>query len=97
MVSTDLIVLGATTGVCLVNIGLLGGLMYIYHRGYSELKSRFGLGLFVFAGLLVTQNLLYIYFYFAEWDTFSYVMQYVMLANLVQTLGLATLSWVSWR
>ncbi len=71
--------------------------MYIYRRGYKELKSRFGLGLLIFAGLLVAQNLLYIYFYFAEADAFSDVMQYVMVANLVQTLGLVTLSWVSWR
>ena len=89
--------LGATTGVCLVNVGLLGGLMYIYQSGYSQLKSRFGLGLLVFAGLLVLQNMLFIYFYFAEGDVFDNTLPYVMTANLVQTLALLVLSWVSWR
>ncbi len=93
----DVLILGATTSVCLVNIGLLGGLMYIYQTGYSQLKSRFGLGLLVFAGLLVVQNALFIYFYFAESDAFSGTMSYVMTANLVQTFGLIVLSLVSWK
>ncbi|HZD13062.1 MAG TPA: hypothetical protein VE177_06050 [Candidatus Binatus sp.] len=90
-------ILGMTTGVCLVNIGLLAGLMFIYLHGYSQLKSRFGLGLLIFALLLMGQNLLYIYFYFAEWDAFGNAMVYVLTANLVQTFGLVVLSWVSWK
>ncbi len=80
-----------------MNIALLGGLIYIYRRGYLELRSRFGLGLLAFSSLLVTQNFLYMYFYFTEWEAFRYTMMYVMAANSVQTLGLAVLSWVLCR
>ncbi len=90
-------VLGGTTAVCVLNIALLGGLMYLYRRGYLELRSKFGIGLLAFTGLLAAQNLLYMYFYFTDWDAFHYTMIYVMTANSVQTLGLAVLSWVSWR
>lgn len=97
MVSLGLMLFWGTTGVCLVNIGLLFGLAFIYHHGYSQLKSRFGLGLLVFAVLLMAQNILYIYFYWTEYSDFRSAMVYVMFAQLVQTLGLAALSWVSWR
>ena len=97
MVSLWLMLFWGTTGVCLANIGLTLGLVFIYQHGYSQLKSRFGLGLLVFALLLMGQNILYIYFYFTEYTDFRNAMVYVMTAQLIQTLGLAALSWVSWR
>lgn len=84
-----------TTGVCLVNVLLLGGLAWFYHQGYKELHSRFVLGLLVFAGFLTAQNLLYIGFYMMNFQAFEDAAIYVITANLAQTLGLVTLTAVS--
>lgn len=84
-----------TTGVCLVNVLLLGGLAWFYHQGYKELRSRFVLGLLVFAGFLTAQNLLYIGFYMMNFQAFEDAAIYVITANLAQTLGLVTLTAVS--
>jgi chromate transport protein ChrA len=87
----------ATTGVCLANVLLLGSLAWFYHQGYKELRSRFVLGLLVFAAFLLTQNILYIGFYMMDFRSFEYAAKYVLTANLAQTLGLVALTIVSWK
>ena len=87
--------LTATTGICLVNVLLLGGLGWFYRQGYKELRSRFVLGLLVFAGFLAAQNILYIGFYMMDFHAFEEAAMYVITANLAQTLGLVTLTAVS--
>ena len=89
--------LTATTGICLVNVLLLGGLGWFYHQGYKQVRNRFALGLLVFAGFLAAQNLLYITFYMMSFQAFEYVALYVIVANGAQTLGLVTLTLVSWK
>jgi len=44
------------TGMSLVNIILLGGLLYFYARMASKTHSGYTYGLMTFSGLLVAQN-----------------------------------------
>jgi hypothetical protein len=86
-----------TTGVCLVNVLLLGSLTWFYRQGYRELHSRFVLGLLIFGSFLLAQNVLYIGFYMIDFRVFEYAAPYVIVANFAQTLGLVTLAIVSWK
>ena len=43
-------------GVGLINIALLLGLLHIYWKSYSKLKSEFTVGLIFFALVLLAQN-----------------------------------------
>jgi chromate transport protein ChrA len=42
--------------VGIANIGLLIALIYVYMKNYRQLKSKFTMGLLVFASLLLLQN-----------------------------------------
>lgn len=46
----------AATGMSLVNIVLLGGLLYLYARMVSKTHAGYTYGLMIFSGLLVAQN-----------------------------------------
>ncbi len=63
--------LTATTGICLANVLLLGGLGWFYHQGYKQARNRFALGLLAFAGFLAAQNILYITFYMMNFQAFE--------------------------
>ncbi len=89
--------LAATTGICLVNVLLLGGLGWVYHQGYKQVRNRFALGLLAFAGFLAVQNVLYITFYMMNFHVFEDAAPYVIVANGAQTLGLVTLTMISWK
>ncbi len=89
--------LTATTGICLANVLLLAGLGWFYHQGYKQSRNRFALGLLAFAGFLAAQNILYITFYMMNFRAFEDVSLYVIVANGAQTLGLVTLTLVSWK
>ncbi|HZY94177.1 MAG TPA: hypothetical protein VFE98_04855 [Candidatus Bathyarchaeia archaeon] len=91
------IYLATTTGICLVNLLLLGVLAWFYHRGYKQVGSRFALGLLAFAGFLAAQNILYIGFYMMNFQVFEEAAPYVIVANGAQTLGLVTLTMISWK
>ena len=89
--------LTATTGICVANVLLLVGLEWFYHQGYKQARNRFALGLLAFAGFLTAQNILYITFYMLNFQAFEDVAPYVIAANGAQTLGLVTLTLVSWK
>lgn len=60
----SLALLAAIVGVA--NIILLIILLFIYVSSYKKLKSRFSMGLVVFALLLIVQNALFIFFLLAR-------------------------------
>lgn len=46
----------AALGIGILNISLVLALLYLYNQTYKEIKSKFTLGLMVFAFLLFLQN-----------------------------------------
>jgi hypothetical protein len=49
-------------GMNVINIALLGVLLVVYVKNYMEMKAQFSLGLILFAGTLVLNKLLTIFF-----------------------------------
>ena len=52
-----------TTILTIISTLLLGGLLHIYIRNLKNIKSKFTIGLFIFALLFLVQNLVSMYFY----------------------------------
>ncbi len=52
------IIIYATIGPGIANIGLLSGLIYFYWESYNQLKSKFTTGLLYFSLILLIQNIL---------------------------------------
>ena len=91
-------------GAAVLNVGLLVLLGYVWGGSYRRHGARHTLGLLVFAGFLLFQNLLWILLYgfdeqFINWfvDT-SVDIQFAMTGLCgLQTLALVFLARVTWR
>ncbi|MEE9173410.1 MAG: hypothetical protein V3U30_00365 [Thermoplasmata archaeon] len=80
------------------SIGLLVALLVVYARNLRQIRSAFGLGLVVFAVLLIAQTGWALWSMF-EWatagwpDTFAVSLLYL---NIVQTSAFGVLLGISW-
>ncbi len=81
------------------SIAVLVGLLYIYGSNYRSLRSAFSVGLLVFAGLFLVENLAAMYFYVAMNDSGkdASVAVPMLLLNAAELVAFATLFYVSWR
>jgi hypothetical protein len=87
-----------------VNVLLLGALAFVWVRNYRSHGARHTLGLLVFAGILLAQNLLALYLYtlhpeFHDWVYYSgsIAHQGTMALNVLETAALAFLAWITWQ
>lgn len=87
---------GGWVGLEVVNIILLSILIYIYSSNFLKLKSRFALGLLVFAVFLLLQNVIGVMFGFGESDHMRGPEHgYIFAINISETIALLTLFWIS--
>lgn len=86
------IVLG---GVC---AALLAALLYVYGKNASQIRSKFTLGLVMFAALFLLENLAGIWMYVSmnEARMGPDVAMPMLLLNVVETGALATLVAITW-
>ncbi|MBI4020596.1 MAG: hypothetical protein HY367_04645 [Candidatus Aenigmarchaeota archaeon] len=83
-------------GIHIINMLLLAALLFIYASNYSKLKSKYTAGLIFFAGFLLIETIMAMYF-----DT-AMVMYYsaeaalnANILEIVKAAGLAILLWIS--
>lgn len=77
-----------TTILTGISVLLLLGLLYVYYKNLKKIKSKFTIGLFIFALLFLLQNLVSLYFYLTMMD--YYVPQveiHVFIFSLLQTIA----------
>lgn len=89
-----------------LNIVLLLGLGYVWGRNYRQLHSKHALGLLLFAGFLLGENLLAAYFFLVDPTLSAWIANpqlvprpaQIAMASLrvLEFGGLAFLSWVTW-
>ncbi|NHN40898.1 hypothetical protein G9C85_04515 [Halorubellus sp. JP-L1] len=89
-----------------VNVVLLLALTYVWGRNYLKFRSKHTLGLLVFASLLLLENVAVVYYYLLDpmlsawWHDDSLVPQVVwqwqLALHVVEAVGLAFLTWVTW-
>ena len=94
----------ASAVVAFINIGLLLALLYTYTQNYRVLKSYFTLGLMIFALLFIGLNLAIVGLWFFLFTNIAIAelfvdqaMTYVLLINLAQLIGLATLVRITYK
>lgn len=82
----------------IINSILLVSLLYVYIKNYREVKMDFTLGLIIFAGFLLLQNLAALYFHLSMIDYYSKdVIFQATVLNVVQTVALVVLNYVTWK
>lgn len=86
------------TLVSLGNILLLIALLYVYWGSYRKIKSRFTLGLMMFAGLLLLQNILFSSFLiFHQAFRVAAIGFPLLVLNVTEFLALAILLKITWE
>lgn len=86
------------------NVALLLVLASIWGRNYRRHRAQHTLGLLIFAGFLLFQNLLWIYVYgfdatFVDWFELSTRSVRLSMTGLcgLQTIALIALSYITWQ
>ena len=86
------------TGVNIVNILLLLGVLFIYLKGFKKVRSGFMVGLILFAVLLLAQNIVAVYF---QTQMISYYTEDVaffgLILSVIETIALIILLWLASR
>ena len=77
---------------------LLLGLLYVYSKNLKRIKSKFTIGLFIFAVLFLLQNLVSLYFYLTMMEYYApQVETHVFIFTLLQTIGFGILLKITWE
>jgi hypothetical protein len=87
-----------------INVVLLVFLLTIWVRNYLEFRSKHTLGLAIFAFFLLGENALSLYIYMvdpllSDWfasNVPNIVWRALMALHVLETAGLAFLSWITW-
>ena len=88
----------ASVVIGVVNIGLTLLLFGLYRRVYKETRATFSLGLLLFAGAFVVQNLLVLYSYLATMPLIPAPMSpYLFFIGVSEGAGLGAILWTAWK
>ena len=91
-------IMNITTILTAVSTLSLLGLLYIYIKNLKNIKSKFTIGLMIFAVLFLLQNLVSLYFYFTMIEYFvPQVEVHVFILTLLQTIAFLILLKISWE
>jgi hypothetical protein len=80
-----------------VNILLLVGLLAVWARTYREVRAPMTLGTMIFAVFLLAENVVALYFYFTAPAMPTLAVQFMMILQLLETVGIAVLAYVTWQ
>jgi len=93
----EMVIEGAL-GLQILNSVLLGILIFIYARNLTKIRSNFTLGLLIFAGFLLIQNLIGAYLGIGYMSSMTEPFEnYAFAINITETIALLALFWISWK
>lgn len=88
----------ATTILTAISTLLLSALLYVYLNNLKKIKSKFTIGLFVFALLFLIQNIVSLYFYLTMMDYYvPQVEMHVFIFTLLQAIAFMILLKITWE
>ncbi len=86
-----------TAVISLINIAILAVLLLVYARIYKSSKAVFTLGLIFFSIMMVSQNIIAVYAYFAMAQLYSpELYPYILGIHFTELVGLAVLLKITW-
>lgn len=94
----------ASVILAFVNIALLGIIIFTYAQNLRVIRSYYTIGLVIVASMLLIQNIVIIgfwstlYMHSSEFmKTVDMISHYLFTINVVQTIGLSILLWITRR
>lgn len=93
----SLLMYGSVAGA-VINLALVGVLLYVYGTSYRKMRTGFTLGLMVFAAFFLVQNVITLYSYTSMMSYYAAgVDLHVALFTWAQTAGLGVLVATTWK
>ncbi len=81
-----------------ISILLLIGLLFIYGKTLRKVRSKFTIGLMVFASLFLVEKLVWLYFCLTKMDGYESVMgPYLLPISVLQAIAFAVLLIITWE
>jgi hypothetical protein len=86
-------------GVNAINLVILSLLLYVYVKNYRITRSKFNLGLLMFSSLFFIENALILHLGLFQWPELisGIVAMHLAIINVIQTFGLLSLLYVTWK
>ena len=92
------ILMNATLILTIISTLSLIGLAYIYIKNFMVIKSKFTIGLLIFALLFLLQNLVSLYFYLTRMEFYSAeAVIHVFILSLFQAIAFLILLKITWE
>lgn len=89
--------MNVTTAITAISTIFLLGLLYVYYKNLRQAKSKFTIGLFLFALLFLMQNLVSLYYYTTMMKYYPPEVEvHVFILNILQAIGFAILLKITW-
>ncbi|WEL17935.1 putative membrane protein [Halorhabdus sp. SVX81] len=80
------------------NIILLSALIAVWGQLYRKIRSTFTLGSIVFAGFLLAENLLALWYYFNPTPGLPpFAVEIMMVLQVLEAFAIATLLYITWQ
>ena len=90
--------MNVTTAITAVSTIFLLGLLYVYYKNLKQAKSKFTIGLFLFALLFLVQNLVSLYYYITMMEYYAPEVEvHVFILTLLQAVGFMILLKITWE
>ena len=87
-----------TTVLTGISTLFLLGLLYVYSKNLKTIRSKFTIGLFLFAILFLVQSLVSLYYYITMMKYYAPEVEiHVFILTLLQTIGFAILLKITWE
>ncbi len=91
-------IMNVTIAITAISTIFLLGLLYVYYKNLRQAKSKFTIGLFLFAVLFLIQNLVSLYYYTTMMKYYTPEVEvHVFILNILQAIGFAVLLKITWE
>ncbi|RLM53884.1 hypothetical protein DVK02_10675 [Halobellus sp. Atlit-31R] len=91
------LMLDAARVAAAVNILLLVAVIGVWVNTYREIRAPFTLASIVFAGFLLAENVVALYFYFTAPAMPTVAVQVMMILQILETAGISVLAYVTYQ
>jgi len=88
-----------TAGIEIFKAGMIIILLRVYIKNYRDIKSRFGLGLFIFAMLLLLETIVSIGIFSSTSLCHSIQIAEIVrpILSTIEFVGISVLAWITWK
>ena len=92
------LIMNLTTIMTGVSTLAILGLLYIYYKNLRNIKSKFTIGLFIFALLFLLQNLVSLYYHITMMKYYAPEVEiHIFILTLLQTIAFIVLLKITWE